>query len=60
MFLGCNCIDKHFVETKNNSLRFLEHLLCFFVCLFFVVVVVDFFVLIFFFFFFFFFVSTRL
>ena len=27
MFLGCNCIDKHFVETKNNLLRFLEHLL---------------------------------
>ena len=27
MFLGCNCIYKHFVETKNNVLRFLEHLL---------------------------------
>ena len=51
MFLGGNCADKHFVETKNNLLRFLEHLLffvclfvccCFFVffCFFFVVVVV--------------------
>ena len=30
MFLGCNCIDKHFVETKNNLLGFLEHLLYFF------------------------------
>ena len=27
MFLDCNCIDKHFVETKNSLLRFLEHLL---------------------------------
>ena len=33
MFLGCNCIDKYFVETKNNLLRFLEHLLySLFVC----------------------------
>ena len=30
MFLGCNCIYKHFVETKNIVLRFLEHLLFFF------------------------------
>ena len=35
MFLGCNCIDKHFVETKNNVLRFLEHLLYSFVLFFF-------------------------
>ena len=27
MFLGCKCIYKHFVETKNNELWFLEHLL---------------------------------
>ena len=27
MFFGCNCIYKHFVETKNNVLKFLEHLL---------------------------------
>ena len=34
MFLGCNCNDKHVVETKNNLLQFLEHLLYsfFFVC----------------------------
>ena len=25
MFLGCNCIYKHFVETKNIVFRFLEH-----------------------------------
>ena len=30
MFLGCNCIYKHFVETKSNVLRLLEHL--FFFC----------------------------
>ena len=32
MFLGNNCIDKHFVETKNNLLRFLERLLYFCFC----------------------------
>ena len=37
-FLGCNCINKHFVETKNTVFRFLKHLLFFlllFFCLFF-------------------------
>ena len=32
MFLGCNCIYKNFVETKNNVLRCLEHLLYSFSC----------------------------
>ena len=27
MFLGCSCMCKDFVETKNNVLRFLEYLL---------------------------------
>ena len=40
MFLGCNCIDKHSVETKNNVLRFLEHLL-YFILFYFIFVVIK-------------------